>query len=213
MKCLVSGFEPVPPHLNASYELICSLETDPLAIPNFRETIIPVIMPLNTLTLQKAFIDAFEFHRPSSCLFIGQARGHNKIMLERIATNLKDFTEVDLGQQCPKGEQIHPDGPVAYWSTLPDQENWVQLLNQQGIPAAMSNHAGNYLCNQLLYESLHYIHTRHLAVPCGFMHIPLLPAQVQTQYREACFMPLSMTRQALEIILRSLVGSKSVNNE
>lgn len=208
MKCLVSGFAPVPPHLNASYELICSLEKDPLGLPHFRELIIPVIMPLNTLTLEKAFIDALKTHAPSHCLFIGQARGRNKIMLERLATNLKDFTEIDQGQHRPKAERIQGDGPVAYWSTLPNQDHWVDLLNKQGIPAAMSNHAGNYLCNQLLYQSLHYIHSHHLKVTCGFMHIPLLPTQIQTQYPESPFMPLSMTRQALHIILESLLRSE-----
>ena len=48
----------------------------------------------------------------------------------------------------------------------------VEKLNELGFPASISNTAGTYLCNNVMYEGLHYINKNKLDIPSGFIHIP-----------------------------------------
>jgi len=69
-------------------------------------------------------------------------------------------------------------GPVACWATLPIKK-MVANVKAQGIPASVSNSAGTYVCNHLLYGLLHYLTTQgKTTIPAGFIHIPYLPEQM-----------------------------------
>ena len=50
-----------------------------------------------------------------------------------------------------------------------------RALLDHGIPARLSSTAGTYLCNAAMYRFLRAVPA---SVPCGFIHIPLLRAQV-----------------------------------
>lgn len=81
----------------------------------------------------------------------------------------------------------------------------VERLREAGIPAAMSDNAGNNLCNQILYEGLQHAE-KHAGQPrCGFVHIPALPQQIIERWPDYPFMPLAMLREAMSIILVELV--------
>ena len=78
----------------------------------------------------------------------------------------------------PIDEPVVTGGPVAYWATLPIKK-MVANVKAQGIPASVSNSAGTYVCNHLLYGLLHYLTTQgKTAIPAGFIHIPYLPEQM-----------------------------------
>lgn len=62
---------------------------------------------------------------------------------------------------------IIEDGPTGYFSTLPIRK-FVDMLNERGLPAKISNTAGTYLCNHIMYLLLHELKER----PAGFVHIP-----------------------------------------
>ena len=62
-----------------------------------------------------------------------------------------------------------PDGPPAYFSTLPLGAILAALL-AEGIPAAVSNTAGTYLCNQTMYGTLHALRTAAIRARAGFVH-------------------------------------------
>src|SRR5205807_1118927 len=72
---------------------------------------------------------------------------------------------------------IAPDGPVAYFATLP-LAAILHALTAEGIPAYVSNTAGTYLCNQTLYTTLHAVRQRPDPPTVGLIHVPLLPAMV-----------------------------------
>lgn len=88
-------------------------------------------------------------------------------------------------------------------------ENVIILPNTSGIPAAISNDAGNNLCNQILYEGLQYSMHHAGQMRCGFVHIPALPQQVIERWPDYPFMPLDMIRAAMAIILFELVRGTS----
>jgi pyroglutamyl-peptidase len=64
---------------------------------------------------------------------------------------------------------IIEDGPDAYFSKLPIKKI-VQTLNQSGFPASISNAAGTYLCNNVLYSLLHELKQMDKNIPTGFKH-------------------------------------------
>ena len=205
MTILLTGFEPNDRSLNASQILVESLAKNlPESLTKYSDLIHCEIMPGDTNKLDSILSDRIDFYQPKFCVFVGQAPGRNKISIERIATNLKDFNSSDRAGNLPKNESIEKDGPVAYWSNLPHLETIIEKLNNANIPAAFSNYAGNHLCNQILYQGLHYATIDRLDLKCGFVHIPPLPIQVKTQWEQSPFMTLDMTRNALEIILSEL---------
>ncbi len=74
-------------------------------------------------------------------------------------------------------------------------------LTAEGIPAAISNTAGTYLCNDISYTTLHALARRGLAIPTGFIHLPLLPSMVSAHDLEEPSMDLPLMVRAVEIVL------------
>lgn len=68
-------------------------------------------------------------------------------------------------------EWIVEGGPAAYFSTLPIRQ-FVNALNERGYPSQISNTAGTYLCNHVMYSVLHKVNSENLSVQAGFVHLP-----------------------------------------
>lgn len=113
--------------------------------------------------------------KPVLVIAVGQASGRNRISLEKVAINLNDARIADNHQQQPIDTPVIPDGPDAYFSTLP-LKALLQQLKQQHIPAEISYTAGTFVCNHLFYGLMHHLSTNN-TVRAGFIHIPLSPAQ------------------------------------
>ncbi|MHB1174058.1 MAG: pyroglutamyl-peptidase I [Sulfuriferula sp.] len=209
---LVTGFEPNDDGLNASKILVESLRDDPPdTLLSISQPVHYLILPSSTSQLRTVILEHISRYKPAYCIFTGQAPGRNKVTLERLATNLKDFGSPDGEGNQPHGDCIEADGNAAYWSNLPHQERLVERLNDNGIPAAFSNHGGNHLCNQIFYHGLHHAHTEGLNLKCGFMHIPALPIQAQKQWLATPFIPLSMARDALALVLAALADIAQID--
>ena len=202
MKVLITGFEPNDDGLNASEQVVRSLRDNPppmlrqhMACLHFR------ILPGNTHRLGQAIAEILTAIAPDVCIGLGQARGYNRIALERMAKNLRYFVTLDSAGNAPKGEPIVAESPAAYWSSLPEQEALVTQLKNHRIPARLSNDCGTHLCNQAFYHCLHWQATQQPDMSVGFIHIPALPEQVIQAWPESPFMPMEMTRHALALII------------
>src|SRR3954468_1353316 len=120
MSILLTGFEPYIGGINASQILIESLrENPPVELENYSNLLRYHILPVSTQRIEPALVEALDEHDPDICLLIGQAPRRNKIMLERLAINISDFDIPDMDGLSINGAMIDPDGPAAYWSTLP----------------------------------------------------------------------------------------------
>ncbi|MCZ2260532.1 pyroglutamyl-peptidase I [Sporosarcina sp. G11-34] len=108
--------------------------------------------------------------QPDAVLSMGLAGGRYKMTPERIAINVKDGAADNEGNQ-PIDEVIQADGEPGIMSTLPVRA-MVNRLLAGGLPAEVSNTAGTYLCNNVMYEGLHYAATKKPAMKSGFLHIP-----------------------------------------
>ena len=169
-RLLITGFDPFGgQHINPSWAAVSAL---PDRIGDFilRKLPIPTVFGL---AAQQALLAAEEF-RPDVILCIGQAGGRDAITPERIAVNIRDARIPD-NQGCqPRGEFVIPDGPAAYFTTVP-VEQMAQAIRGTQIPAAVSNSAGTFVCNDVLYTLLHHFHGS--ATKVGFIHVPYLPEQ------------------------------------
>ncbi len=60
-----------------------------------------------------------------------------------------------------------------------EQPDAVLCIGQAGgIPASVSNSAGTFVCNHLMYGLLHTLSCRYPHIRGGFMHVPYTPGQV-----------------------------------
>ena len=112
--------------------------------------------------------------QPDLILCVGQAGGRDAVTPERIAVNIQDARIPDNAGNQPRGEFVVSDGPAAYFSTVPVKE-MAEAIRNAHIPAAVSNSAGAFVCNDVLYTLLHHYHGSTTRV--GFIHVPYLPEQ------------------------------------
>ena len=108
---------------------------------------------------------------------IGQSGGRQAICPERVAINLRDARIPDNKGNQPVDEPVFSQGENAYFSTLPIKA-MVQAIRQEGIPAQVSNTAGTYICNHVMYGILYYIQKESPNVRGGFIHVPYAVSQV-----------------------------------
>jgi pyroglutamyl-peptidase len=107
-------------------------------------------------------------------LCLGEASRRSTIFIERVAVNLMDYRIPDNSGKTMVDTPIRPDGPAAYFTTLPGRSILERLL-AEGIPAELSLSAGAYLCNQVLFTLLDHLAKTKSSTPAGFIHLPALP--------------------------------------
>lgn len=169
---LITGFEPFDGEsVNPSWEVVKQLNDRELAGGHIIARQLPCVFG-EALTVLEAAVDEWQ---PAMVLCIGQAGGRTDITLERVAININDARIPDNKGYQPIDEPIAADGPAAYFSTLPIK-TVVEAIRAAGIPASVSQTAGTYVCNHVMYGLLHYLRGRP-TVKGGFMHIPYLPEQ------------------------------------
>jgi pyroglutamyl-peptidase len=96
---------------------------------------------------------------------------------ERVAINVDDARIPDNEGNQPVDTPIFTDGDPAYFSTLPIKA-MVQEIRNAGIPSSVSNTAGTFVCNHLMYGVLYHLKKSHPGTRGGFIHVPFIPAQV-----------------------------------
>ena len=145
--------------------------------------------------------EAIERERPDFVLSIGQAGGRAEITPERVAINLDDARIPDNEGNQPIDEPIFPDGENAYFSTLPVKA-MVEAIRKEGLPSSLSNSAGTYVCNHLMYGVLYYLDKRP-SMKAGFIHVPYMPEQVKDK-KEMPALPLSDIVRGLEAAIQAV---------
>lgn len=173
MRVLLCAFEPFGGQtLNASQQVAREVERLPL----LGGSIEVLELPVERLRAPLLVIGAVERLRPDIIILLGEAGGRASITPERVAINVDDFSIPDNARNQPREEPIIDQGPAAYFSTLP-LVAIREALQQEGVPAAISNTAGTYVCNHVFYRVMHHLAQSRSSVPAGFIHIPLLPEQ------------------------------------
>ena len=149
---------------------------------------------------------SIEQQKPDVVISLGQAGGRACISIERIAINIDDTTIADNEGNMPIDQPIFKDGDNAYFSTLPIK-NMVSAIKKAGIPAEVSNTAGTYVCNHVIYGILYKIHKERLNIKAGFVHVPFIPEQVVDNPGRPS-MSLENIVQAIEVACKVLESEK-----
>ena len=145
--------------------------------------------------------EAIEREKPDFVLSIGQAGGRAEITPERVAINLDDARIPDNEGNQPIDEPIFPDGENAYFSTLPVKA-MVEAIRKEGLPSFLSNSAGTYVCNHLMYGVLYYLDKRPV-IKAGFIHVPYIPEQTKNK-KEMPALELSEIVRGLEAAITAI---------
>ena len=190
-KLLITGFDPFGEHsVNPSWEAVRQLP-DQIGSYELCKLNIPTIYA----TAAAMVIRSAEALGADAVLCVGLAGGRDAVTPERIAVNIRDARLPDNAGRLCSGEKIAQDGPAAYFSSMP-VESMAQAIRDAHIPASVSNTAGTYVCNDVLYSLLH--HFDGSPIRCGFIHVPNLPHQDQPG------LPLEQIRQALTAAIKAI---------
>ncbi len=176
MKVLITAFEPFGGQkVNSALEVMKALP-DCLGKLRILKQELPTVFYKSIQTAWRAI----EQSKPDVVISLGQAGGRSCISIERIAINIDDTEMADNEGNKPIDRPIFEDGENAYFSTLPIKE-MVEAIKAAKIPAEISNSAGTYVCNHLMYGILYKINKERLNIGAGFMHLPFIPEQVVEQ--------------------------------
>jgi pyroglutamyl-peptidase len=173
MKILLTGFEPFDDSpSNPSEQVVHALASEGVLGVQIETAVLPVDLRLGPAAL----LNAVKACEPDVIICLGQASRRAVISIERVAVNLLDFRIPDNAGNQVEDQLVEAEGPAAYFTTLPVRTIYDTLI-EHGIPAELSLSAGTYLCNQVIYTLLHFLRTRDLVIPAGFIHLPALPEQ------------------------------------
>jgi pyroglutamyl-peptidase len=169
---LFTGFEPFDGEsVNASWEAVRALP-DEIADHPLRRLLLPVEFGRSG----DLAVEAMRQLRPACVIAVGEAAGRAEVTLERVALNVECARIPDNAGAEPQEQPVIAGGPDAYQTCLPLQA-CAEAARAAGVPTAISNTAGLYVCNQLMYRILHEVARAAAAIPAGFVHVPLTPAQ------------------------------------
>ena len=115
-------------------------------------------------------------HTPALVLCVGLASGRKALSLERVAININDASLADNHGAQPVDTPVVPQGPTAYFSTLP-LKAMLQALRRHGLPAELSQTAGTFVCNHVFYGLMHALAMQPAlkSTRGGFVHVSDLP--------------------------------------
>jgi pyroglutamyl-peptidase len=114
---------------------------------------------------------------PDIVISMGEFGGRGLLTVERLAQNYIDAKRYGIADEAgvQPQETIVPGGPAAYYATLPIRA-MVKAMRAAGVPADISDTAGTFGCNLLMYGVLHHIAVNNLPIRAGWVHLPSIPA-------------------------------------
>ena len=194
MKIIVTGFDPFGGEtINPSIECVKALpEIEGVELIRLE---LPTVFKESAKRLNEVINDV----KADAVLSVGQAGGRLGITMERIAINVDDARIPDNISQQPIDEAIQLDGEAAYFTTLPIKRI-VKAIREAGIPAEVSNSAGTFVCNHIMYQALFAATKADKPFKAGFMHIPFIPEQ--TTYKPS--LPLEESTKAVQIAIETI---------
>lgn len=199
MKILVTGFDPFGGEpINPALEAVKGL-ADTISGAEIIKLEIPTVFGKSAEVVKAAM----EKHHPDVVLNIGQAGGRFAISPERVAINIDDARIPDNEGNQPVDIAIQEDGAPAYFTQLPIKA-MVTQMKAAGIPANVSNTAGTFVCNHIMYQVHYLIEKEYPAVKGGFIHVPYIPEQVIEKAGQP-FMSLTDMTKGLTAAIEAIV--------
>ena len=200
MKILVTAFDPFGGEsINPALEAV-KLMKDHIDGAEIVKLEIPTVFRKSIDKVAEAILK----EDPDVVLSIGQAGGRFEVTPERVAINVDDARIPDNEGNQPIDVPIYEDGAPAYFATLPVKA-MVEAIKSAGLPSSLSNSAGTFVCNHIMYGVLYQIEKMGKNIRAGFIHVPFIPEQVARRPAPAPCMSMVDIAKALEAAVSAIV--------
>ena len=198
-KILVTGFQPFGGQdVNPALEAVRALPAQ-VAGAEILRVEVPVTYEHAAATVAAAVAE----HEPDAVVCVGQAAGRPCVTVERVAINVDDCEAADNAGVVRADVPICAEGPAAYFASLPVRD-MVRAVEEAGLPCRISDSAGTYVCNHLMYSMLHLAACERPSMLAGFVHVPLLHEQtIRGDMRGKA----SMSKQDIVASLTAMLGA------
>ncbi len=173
LSCLITGFDPFSEHLANPSASVALLMPKKLTVKG-------VIVPVTSLILPTQGAKAWQLLKEAVAqmpnqdkrviILLGLASGRKTINIERFALNILDYQAKDNDGNIFTGKEIERGAPQAVKTKSPIEEVLVKL-NKEGLPAAISNFCGTFVCNETYFRALNDLQKPSSRV--SFVHLPL----------------------------------------
>ncbi len=198
MNILVTAFDPFGgENINPAQQAVERL-SDGIGGAKLHKLIVPTVFG----HASEIVIEAMDKLRPDAVICVGQAGGRKSVTPERIAVNVMDASIADNAGNQPVDQPVVAGGPAAYFSTLPIKK-MVKAIRDADLPGDVSNSAGTFVCNSLLYSVLHHAALHMPETRAVFIHVPYIPEQTVGK-ENVPSMPLDDIVHALSAVISSL---------
>lgn len=203
MKILITAFDPFGGDIvNPALEAV-KLMKDQIEGAEIVKLEIPTVFHKSIDKIKEAILS----EEPDVVLSVGQAGGRFEVTPERVAINVDDARIADNEGNQPLDRAIFEDGEPAYFATLPVKA-MVQAIRAIGLPSSLSNTAGTFVCNHVMYGVLYHISKMGKDIRAGFIHVPFTPEQVANRPAPApCLSAVDISR-ALEAAVAAIVQNE-----
>ena len=196
MKILMTAFEPFgKDNMNSSLEVLKRI------VPPDGIDLIRLQVPTVFTLAGETVMQRVEKERPACVICLGQAAGRSAVTPERVAINLRDASIPDNAGRQPTDEPIVSGGPAAIFATLPIKK-MVSAAKAAGLEAAVSNTAGTFVCNDLMYTLLYSLEKDYPGIKGGFIHVPACRSEDGSPERSA--MTLDSAVLTIESMLKAI---------
>lgn len=199
LRLLLTGFEPFGKYNDNSSWAVA----EKVAACGFvGAEVVAMRLPVSFAGVGTALRKAVEECSPDVVIMLGQAAGIDFIKLERIAINMMDATTPDNDGYMPDEEPICADGAAALFTNT-DIKELRGAVEEQGIPAKVSNSAGLYVCNRTYYEALRLCNEKP-GLKALFVHLPFYDGQPSATAGQPT-MPLDEMVKAVKIVMKGII--------
>ncbi|MGL5693984.1 MAG: pyroglutamyl-peptidase I [Peptostreptococcaceae bacterium] len=203
MKILITGFDPFGGEsINPALEAVKQLP-DTILSSEIIKLEIPTVFRKSLEKIEESIIK----YTPDIVISVGQAGGRFGITPERVAINLDDARIPDNESNQPLDISIFKDGENAYFSNLPIKA-MVHEMNKEGIPGSVSNTAGTFVCNHVMYGILYMIDKKYPNIKGGFIHVPYIPSQVVDKPSMPSMSTFDITK-GLELCIKAAIENSN----
>ena len=199
MKVLITGFDPFGGEpINPAWEAVKRLPDNIDGVE-----IVKLQIPTVFKKSAKKLFENIDTVKPDVVICVGQAGGRYEFCVERVAINLDDGRIPDNEGYQPVDVKVFEDGENAYFSSLPIKA-MVAEIRKADIPASVSNSAGTYVCNHLMYGVLYTIAKKYPSMRGGFMHVPFITSQVANRPTNAPSLSLDTIVKGIEAACKAI---------
>lgn len=203
MKILITAFDPFGGEsVNPALEAV-KLMKDEIEGAQIVKLEIPTVFHKSIDKVKEAILS----EDPDVVLSVGQAGGRFDVTPERVAINVDDARIPDNEGNQPLDMAIFEDGEPAYFATLPVKA-MVEAIRSEGIPSSLSNSAGTFVCNHIMYGVLYHVSKLDKHIRAGFIHVPFTPEQAVKKPVPAPSLSASDISRALEAAVSAIVRNE-----